>query len=111
MSEESPPPGKVRQLSEARARRQRREPPITHMYKTERPFCTHRRTQLDFAHRLVECRDCEAELDPYQVLRDLMQASDYTAAVRRKRELEDECASLEKERQRLRAAVNRLKRQ
>lgn len=88
----------------------KRPPIIQARYKPGRRACFHNHTEVDIAARVIECSDCGAELDPYQVLGRLRHSSDYSDAVSERRRLLLEIEELKKERQRLRDAVNAAKR-
>jgi hypothetical protein len=74
--------------------------------------CRHVRSTIDFGNRRIRCRDCNAELDPYQVLDDLARAreSQIRTAQRYRAEIEHTRARLAKLEQQERNAKSRLKR-
>lgn len=85
-------------------------PPIVRKRASKRSFCPHTNTELDYNARSIECCDCKAVLDPYQVLQNLMYYSDYTHAREERNALLTQCEELKKLRQRLRGDVYRLQR-
>ena len=87
-----------------------RRPPIAYAGPTLSSYCAHRSTEVDIAGRRLTCLECARDLDPYQYLGSLLHECDYNDAVRTKKQLCKEIEVLTKERQRLRDAVNRLKR-
>ncbi len=109
VDDDDEPMGQLLRLSEARDPTSMR-PPITRARAKPGSYCSHRRTELDVRRRELTCVACGREVDPYAFLGSLMHESDYTDAVEMKRQLGREIEALHKERQRLRDAVNRLKR-
>jgi hypothetical protein len=91
------------------------KPPIrVHQHRKrddDKPMCFHRSTCLDFRARVVWCADCDVDLDPIDVLQNLGYTSDYTHARQDKKKLEAICEALTAEKKRLRAAVNKLRKQ
>jgi len=77
--------------------------------------CIHPRSTVDFEARVIECRRCGEVLDPWHVLKTLVEAFESgwkwrswasSLAVERDR-LHDEVAALKRERSRVRAALKR----
>lgn len=89
---------------------ERERPPLAYKPPTLGSYCSHRHTEVDVRGRTLTCLDCQRDLDPYAYLGSLLHEVDWNEAVRTKRQLCKEVEALTKERQRLRDAVNRLKR-
>lgn len=86
-------------------RLRRRKPPA--------PFCAHYRMEIDLQNRKLTCKDCKAEVDPYQALNEIAHDGDWVVTLREEREtlgkaivdLKSEILSLKNERRRLAGEV------
>lgn len=72
--------------------------------------CRHRRLSIDQEHRLVECKECGAEVDPFDVLWDyaVNERQLYNVEKRRK-ELYEELNRLKREERNTKARLRRAK--
>jgi hypothetical protein len=85
--------------------------PLRKHYDHTKPACYHRQTLVDNRNRTIECEHCHVLLDPIDVLWQLAHSSDWSYAKQEKLKLEKLCHQLTEEKKRLRAAVQKLRKE
>lgn len=108
MSDEEPPDDNVEKLFPAPAER-----PILHMVwnQQQKPFCFCKEFLIDARERVVCCARCEREVDPFEALRVLCRSADFVPHRNEVERLKRQILVLEKDKKRLRAAVQKMRRE